>query len=70
MNYGKTKTSKAGYTTEVAYGRDRAKHLLKLCKERDAKMNLVPVRIDKNTIRLMTKENAEKYYQKQKKNEN
>ena len=55
--------------TEVAYDRDRAKHLLKLCKERDEKMDLVPVRIDKNTIRLMTKDNAEKYL-KQKKNEN
>lgn len=66
----KQKQVRLDIPTEVAYGRDRAKHLLKLCKERDAKMNLVPVRIDKNTIRLMTKENAEKYYQKQKKNEN
>jgi hypothetical protein len=55
---------------ELPVGRDRAVRLLQMCKERDAKMNLVPVRIDKNTIRLMTKENAEKYYQKQKKNEN
>lgn len=66
----KQKQVRLDIPTEVAYGRDRAKHLLKLCKERDAKMNLVPVRIDKNTIRLMTKDNAEKYYQKQKKNEN
>jgi hypothetical protein len=65
----KQKQVRLDIPTEVAYGRDRAKHLLKLCKERDAKMNLVPVRIDKNTIRLMTKENAEKYL-KQKKNEN
>lgn len=65
----KQKQVRLDIPTEVAYGIDRAKHLLKLCKERDAKMNLVPVRIDKNTIRLMTKENAEKYL-KQKKNEN
>lgn len=65
----KQKQVRLDIPTEVAYGRDRAKHLLKLCKERDTKMNLVPVRIDKNTIRLMTKENAEKYL-KQKKNEN
>jgi hypothetical protein len=65
----KQKQVRLDIPTEVAYGRDRAKHLLKLCKERDAKMNLVPVRIDKNTIRLMTKDNAEKYL-KQKKNEN
>jgi hypothetical protein len=65
----KQKQVRLDIPTEVAYGRDRAKHLLKLCKERDAKLHLVPVRIDKNTIRLMTKENAEKYL-KQKKNEN
>lgn len=65
----KQKQVRLDIPTEVAYGRDRAKHLLMLCKERDAKMNLVPVRIDKNTIRLMTKDNAEKYL-KQKKNEN
>lgn len=65
----KQKQVRLDIPTEVDYGRDRAKHLLKLCKERDAKMNLVPVRIDKNTIRLMTKDNAEKYL-KQKKNEN
>jgi hypothetical protein len=65
----KQKQVRLDIPTEVSYGRDRAKHLLKLCKERDAKMNLVPVRIDKNTIRLMTKDNAEKYL-KQKKNEN
>lgn len=65
----KQKQVRLDIPTEVAYGRDRAKHLLKLCKERDEKMDLVPVRIDKNTIRLMTKDNAEKYL-KQKKNEN
>lgn len=54
---------------ELPVGRERAVCLLQMCKERDAKMNLVPVRIDKNTIRLMTKENAEKYLKKNK-NEN
>lgn len=65
----KQKQIRLDIPTEATYGRDRARHLLKMCKERDAELNLVSVRVDKNTIRLMTKENAEKYL-KQKKNEN
>lgn len=45
---------------DFASSRDRAKHLVKVCKERDAKLNLVSVRIDHNTIKLMPKDKAEK----------
>ena len=41
--------------------RARAIILLKRCKGNEAHSNLVPVRVDKNTIKLMSPEKAEKY---------
>lgn len=41
--------------------KNKALALLTKCKERDAMENLVTVRIDKNTVKLMPREKAEKY---------
>ena len=45
--------------------RARAIILLKKCKENEAHNGLVPVRVDKNTIKLMSPEKAEKYLKSQ-----
>ena len=42
--------------------KEKAIALLAKCKEREAKRKLVSVRIDKNTIRLMSPEKAEKFF--------
>ena len=41
--------------------REKCLVLLAKCKERDASEDLVTVRIDKNTVKLMPREKAEKY---------
>ena len=41
--------------------REKCLALLAKCKERDASEDLVTVRIDKNTVKLMPREKAEKY---------
>lgn len=48
----------------VAPTEQKAKELalLERCKEAEAKKKLVSVRIDKNTIRLMSPEKAEKFF--------
>ncbi len=47
--------------------RARAIILLNMCKENEAHSSLVSVRVDKNTIKLMTPEKAEKYLKTQEK---
>ena len=51
LNFGLSDTEK----------KDKVLALLAKCKEREAGTKLVSVRIDKNTIRLMSPEKAEKY---------
>lgn len=51
LNFGPTPTDM----------KTKALALLAKCKERDAMENLVTVRIDKNTVKLMKPEKAEKY---------
>ena len=45
--------------------RARAIVLLKRCKGDEKRSKLVPVRVDKNTIKLMSPEKAEKYLKSQ-----
>lgn len=45
--------------------RARAIILLKKCKENEDHNGLVPVRVDKNTIKLMSPDKAEKYLKSQ-----
>lgn len=45
---------------ELSTSKERAEYLVKICKEREKKMDLISVRIDNNTIRLMPKDKAEK----------
>lgn len=45
--------------------RARAIILLQKCKENEAHNDLVPVRVDKNTIKLISPEKAEKYLKSQ-----
>lgn len=54
--------SRLNYGHEPDQYRNKALAALAKCKERDAKENLVTVRIDKNTVKLMTPEKAEKHF--------
>lgn len=65
----KSKQVRLFLPAELTTGRERAIYMAKMCRERDAAMHLVPVRIDRNTTKLMPKEKAEKFL-KQKENEN
>ena len=48
---------------EESRSRTKAQELLAKCKEADAKKELVSVRIDAHTIKLMTPQKAAKYYE-------
>lgn len=54
------KQARLNLPIELPTGRERARYLVKMCRERDAKRDLVSVRIDNNTIKLMPREKAEK----------
>lgn len=57
------------YIRRSSEERAKAMARLKLAKEMDAAKDLVAVRIDKQTIRLMPREKAEKYLLNQKEKE-
>ena len=54
--------SRLNYGHEPDQYRNKAVALLAKCKENEASKKLVPVRIDKNTVKLMTPEKAEKHF--------
>lgn len=59
--------SRLNYGHEPDQYRNKAVALLAKCKEDEASKKLVPVRIDKSTVKLMTPEKAEKYLKTQEK---
>jgi flagellar motor protein MotB len=57
------------YFHRSSEAKKKANERLQLAKEMDAAKDLVAVRIDKQTIRLMPREKAELFIKKQKENE-
>ena len=63
------KEEKMIYLHRTKEDKDKAMERLALAKAMDAERDLVPVKIDKQTIRLMPREKAEKYLLNQKEKE-
>jgi hypothetical protein len=51
---------------DISTSREKALYLLRQCKKRDSQRDLVSVRIDNNTTRLMPRDKAELFIKKQK----